>query len=258
MLSAKESQSFGHLFKKTEPGGPQKALPCSAQRRASLQSPVAPGATSKAVLEKHADDSHHCQTTVGDLSSQLLLLLRSVGGGEHLEVEVAGGGWSASGLVLRELAESAVGNDLSPASVWHLGDGTETVRDVGELESSRWGQVAWELASDLRGDVAHGGQHRDPAMLQFGLTTARKVLHAAIGSESSGVPKANWRLHAKLRLEGTQWGAGVEGPVAPGAASEAVLEEHTNDGHHRQTTVGDLSSELLLLLRSVGGGEHLE
>ena len=48
-------------------------------------------------------------------------------------------------------------------------------------------------------------------MLQFGLTTARKVLHAAIGSESSGVPKANWRLHAKLRLEGTQWGAGVEG-----------------------------------------------
>jgi len=48
-------------------------------------------------------------------------------------------------------------------------------------------------------------------VLELSLTATRKVLRAAIGGESSRVPETNWSLHAKLRLEGTQWGAGVEG-----------------------------------------------
>ena len=48
-------------------------------------------------------------------------------------------------------------------------------------------------------------------MLQLGLTTTREVLSAAIGTQSSWVPKSNWRLHAKLVLEGAQRRRRVQG-----------------------------------------------
>merc|ERR1712032_1026649 len=32
----------------------------------------------------------------------------------------------------------------------------------------------------------------------------------------------------------------VQGPIAPSASGEAILEEHPQDGHHRQAAVGDL------------------
>ena len=36
----------------------------------------------------------------------------------------------------------------------HLGDGRQAIWHVGELQAGRGGQVAGELARDLRGDVA--------------------------------------------------------------------------------------------------------
>ena len=62
-------------------------------------------------------------------------------------------------------------------------------------------------------------------MLDLGLAAAREVLGVAIRGEASRVEEANRRLHAKLVLERAQRGGGVEGPVTPGGAGEAILEE---------------------------------
>merc|ERR1719432_620613 len=95
-------------------------------------------------------------------------------------------------------------------------------------------------------------------MLQLRLAAASKVLNAAIRREPGGVPKAHRRLHTKLVLESTQRRSRVEGPVTPRGASEAVLEEHSDDRHHSQAAVCDLRRKLLLLLRRVRGGQPLE
>merc|ERR1719148_11151 len=67
-----------------------------------------------------------------------------------------------------------------------------------------------------------------------------------IFTQADGVPKTERRLHAELALEGPQGRARVGGPVAPGAASEAILEEHADDGHHREPAVGYFCAELRL------------
>ena len=72
-----------------------------------------------------------------------------------------------------------------------LGDGAQAIRDVLELQASAWRQVAWQLARDLRGDVAHGGQHADAAVLDLSLATALEVLHAAISGEAERIEKSD-------------------------------------------------------------------
>jgi len=186
----------------------------STQRGRSVQGPVTPGGASESILEEHADDGHHGKTTVGDLGSKLLLLLRWVGRSQHLEVEVASSRRGASRLVLGELAERRVGKDLRPAGVWHLGDSGESVWHVSELQSLGRRQVTWELASDLRRDVTHGRKHGDAAVLQLSLTSAGEVLNAAIGSEASRIPEANWSLHTKLVLESRH---GHDAAIRPGS-----------------------------------------
>ena len=44
---------------------------------------------------------------------------------------------------------------------------------------------------------------------------------------------------------------GVERPVSPGRAREAVLEQHAHDRHHRQPPVGQITVEALLVLHRV-------
>merc|ERR1719436_2290407 len=227
------------------------------QRRPRVQGPVTPGRARKTILEEHADDGHHCQAAIRDLSAELLRLLLRVRRGEHLPAVVA---WSATLVILEaaaELAEAEVRNDLRPAQGRHLRDRRQAVRDVLELQASGGAQVPRDLASDLRSDVAHGCQHADAAMFQFNGAPSLESGEVAIRAEAERVPKANRILNAKLALEGPQRRPRVQGPVTPGRARKTILEEHADDGHHCQAAIRDLSAELLRLLLRVRRGEHL-
>ena len=76
-------------------------------------------------LEKHADDSHHRKSSVGDFSIELLGFLSWVRSGQHLESKVSSIRISSGGLFLGDFAESHVGQDLTPSSRvgmgWHVG-----------------------------------------------------------------------------------------------------------------------------------------
>ena len=91
----------------------------------------------------------------------------------------------------------------------HLGDGAEAVGDVRELQARARGQVARQLAGDLRGDVAHGRKHADAAVLDLGLAAALEVLHAAVSGETKRIEESDWILHTTLVLEGPQWRGSV-------------------------------------------------
>ena len=52
------------------------------------------------------------------------------------------------------------------------------------------GQEARELACDLRCNVAHGGQHGNPSVLQLHGTAAPEGRDIAVGSEAKGIPEA--------------------------------------------------------------------
>merc|ERR1719373_818571 len=49
---------------------PQAACISSAERGLGVERPIAPGGAGEAVLEEHADDSHHSEAPVGDLGVQ--------------------------------------------------------------------------------------------------------------------------------------------------------------------------------------------
>ena len=53
----------------------------------------------------------------------------------------------------------------------------------------------------LRGNVAHGGQHGNSAMLKLSLATSLEVLNTAISGKACWIPKSRWRLNAQLVLE---------------------------------------------------------
>merc|ERR1719401_2638036 len=225
--------------------------------RVGVECPVAPGGAGESILEEHSDDGHHGQTTIGDLSGKLLGLLCRVVGCQDLPAIVAG---CASFVILeaaRELTESKVGNDLQPAGSRHLGDGTKAVGDVLELQASGGAEITWQFACDLRCNVTHGGQHTDAAVFDLHRAATFKGGHVAVCGKTQGVPKANRFLHSKLGLKRTEWRVGVECPVAPGGACKSILEEHSDDGHHGQTTIGDLSGKLLGLLCRVVGRQDL-
>ena len=104
-------------------------------------------------LEKHADDGHHCKSSVGKFRRQFFGLLRRIGGSQDLESKVSRSSWCARRLILRNFAECHVGQDLSPAGCRHLGDCCKSVGHVGKLQSGGRGQVAWELSSDPWSDT---------------------------------------------------------------------------------------------------------
>eukprot|EP00438_Fugacium_kawagutii_P032776 Skav204666 [mRNA] locus=scaffold607:109415:121802:+ [translate_table: standard] len=107
-----------------------------AQRTVGVQGPVAPSFAGQTVLEEHADDGHHCQSSVGDFAGQLLLpapfrgLHVAVGNAQISRVlEVTR---SALGIirVLKELHGASEGHDLSPAAQGHFAEGCETIGHI--------------------------------------------------------------------------------------------------------------------------------
>mmetsp|Transcript_100218 Transcript_100218/g.287925 ORF Transcript_100218/g.287925 Transcript_100218/m.287925 type:complete len:211 (+) Transcript_100218:299-931(+) len=109
-----------------------------SQRRGRVERPIAPRAASKTILEKHADDRHHGQAAVRQLRIQALLPQHRIRGGEErgLPAAVAGVAHLAVGVVAEAagaLAEEAVGQDLQPTGARHLGDGSQAIRHVSEL-----------------------------------------------------------------------------------------------------------------------------
>ena len=101
-------------------------------------------------LEKHADDGHHCKSSVGKFRWQFFGFLCRIGWSQDLEAKVSSGSRCARRLILGNLAECHVGQDLSPACCRHLGDCRESVGHVGKFQSRGWGQVARQLSSDPR------------------------------------------------------------------------------------------------------------
>ena len=67
-------------------------------------------------LEKHTDDGHHRKSSVSDFGIKLFGFLSGVRSGQHLESKVSSIRISSWGLFLGDLAESCVGQDLTPSS----------------------------------------------------------------------------------------------------------------------------------------------
>ena len=66
-------------------------------------------------LEKHADDGHHRKSSVSDFGIKLFGLFSRVRRGQHLESKVSSIRSTSWGLFLGDLAESHVGQDLTPS-----------------------------------------------------------------------------------------------------------------------------------------------
>ena len=175
------------------------------------------------LLEEHAHDGNHGQTAVGKLRRELALLDLRVIRREHLPSEVTCSSRSSRRLVLGHLAEGHVGRNLAPPCRWNLGDGSQAIGHVRELQAHGRREVSRELSGDLRGHVTHACEHGDSAVLDLRCSTAGIGLSVAIRGEADGVPKSERWLHTELILEGTQRRGGVVGPVSPGASSQAIL-----------------------------------
>mmetsp|Transcript_81182 Transcript_81182/g.205187 ORF Transcript_81182/g.205187 Transcript_81182/m.205187 type:complete len:289 (-) Transcript_81182:343-1209(-) len=233
------------------------------QGRVRVQGPIAPRRASETVLEEHANDGHHSQTAIRQLRVQALppqvLVLRGQQRGLPAGISrVAPLTVAVVAEATRALTEQSIQDDLHPSCTWHLGDGSQAVRDVLKLQICSWGEIARKLTRDLRRDVAHGRQHGDPAMLQLGLTPALEVLNAAIGGVADGIPEAQRRLHTQLVLKGSQRRVCVESPISIRGSSQSILEEHSHDRHHCQAAIRQLSVQLPGLGCRVRGREHLE
>merc|ERR1719361_174099 len=93
-------------------------------------------------------------------------------------------------------------------------------------------------------------------MLDLSGPAALEVVHVAVAGESKGVPEADRGLHPKFVLKSPKWRSSVESPVAPGGASQPVLEEHPDDRHHGKATIGKFCIQFPLLdLRIIRGNE---
>ena len=76
-------------------------------------------------------------------------------------------------------------------------------------------QIAGELDSDPRRDVAHGRKHRITAVLEFRLAAALEVLNVAAGCEANRNPEANWVRTPSAFSERLQRQGRVEQPIRP-------------------------------------------
>mmetsp|Transcript_54742 Transcript_54742/g.122455 ORF Transcript_54742/g.122455 Transcript_54742/m.122455 type:complete len:265 (+) Transcript_54742:1245-2039(+) len=154
----------------------------------------------EAVLDQHACHSNHCQAAVVQLGCELQLALgwildfpTPVAGAEVAGLRtVLGIAKAAEGLVLEELGldQPCHQQDLQPALQRNLRHSCDARRHVGELQVLRWGQVAIELAEDIRPKQSERCNHAKPAVLQLHSTAAIKVLlGATVLAESHGIPK---------------------------------------------------------------------
>ena len=174
-------------------------------------------------LEEHAHDSHHGQTAVGKLRSELALLDHWVIGCDEFPSEVTHSTRSSGSLALGGFAERHPSQDLSPSFHRDFGNSRQTIWDVFELKASRRRKESRPFAGDFWCHVAHSRKHRNATMLDFSLTTALVGINITVSCESNWIPKSEGRLGTHLVLEGTQRRWGVVGPVTPGASSQAVL-----------------------------------
>mmetsp|Transcript_75769 Transcript_75769/g.120054 ORF Transcript_75769/g.120054 Transcript_75769/m.120054 type:complete len:233 (-) Transcript_75769:872-1570(-) len=96
-------------------------------------------------------------------------------------------------------------------------------------------------------------QHGDTAMLQLHRTKVQDLLLALAIGDARRIPEilregpAGAGNGLLRRRQGAQGRVRVEGPVSPSLTCEAVLEEHPDDGHHGQPSIGDLGRQLLFL-----------
>jgi len=90
-------------------------------------------------------------------------------------------------------------------------------------------------------------------VLQLHFAAAFEVRQVATSGQPERIPEANGRLNSSLVLECTKGRSCVKSPVTPRAAGQTVLEEHTDDGQHGQTAVGNFGVQLALQnLRVIG------
>mmetsp|Transcript_28265 Transcript_28265/g.81359 ORF Transcript_28265/g.81359 Transcript_28265/m.81359 type:complete len:341 (+) Transcript_28265:1466-2488(+) len=212
------------------------------------------GGAHGAVLEKKGQDRGHGQTAVCDLRVKPpLTLLRvadgaaAVGDAQDACVLVVARGPGGVGLVVVQFDETREEHNLSPAGGRHLGNRSEAMGHIRELQTFRRRQVTREPVV-LRRNEAHRRKHGNAAMLELRGPPALEVLGVAIRCEAGGVPEPDRRLDAKLGLEGPglQAGARREPHLGARAAHGAVLEQHAHNGHHSQTPVCELCVQLLL------------
>ena len=134
------------------------------QRGLGVVGPIAPGRPCKAILEKHADDSHHGQPSVRDFGIELLLLHFRVSNGLATQVS-----WNAQESVLvvgcllteqtraklsrwvgwhlmhePQVANSAEDSVLEPTNCGDLGRCGQAVGNVCKLDFTRGRDVAGE------------------------------------------------------------------------------------------------------------------
>ena len=77
-------------------------------------------------------------------------------------------------------------------------------------------------------------------MFPLRLAAAGEILVVSIRREASRLTETTWRLNAKLVIEGAPRRCRVQGTGATGRASEAILEEHADDCHDGQSSVGKI------------------
>jgi len=232
-----------------------------AQRGVREQSPIAPGRTREGILEKHACERHHGQAAVRDLRVEspgaLGRILDALASDAEVALAEVARLLGVDRLVDHKFVEAAERDPLQPALQGNLVEGLDAVRDVCELQVQGRRAEARKLVV-LRHDVAHGRIHGHTPMLDLGRTAVVEVLHIAGLAEAGRVPEAQGSLHTKFALKRAQRRGGVERPVTPSAAGQAVLEEHTHSGHHRQTTVRDFSVQFVRQRCRIRRGKHLE
>mmetsp|Transcript_43225 Transcript_43225/g.102994 ORF Transcript_43225/g.102994 Transcript_43225/m.102994 type:complete len:277 (-) Transcript_43225:165-995(-) len=173
------------------------------------------GLTSEAVLDQHAGHGNHRKPAVVQLGGQLELSL-----GRVLDLpapvtsaEVAGLctvlciAEASEGLVLQELGLDEAGHqeNLQPTLQRNLRHGCDSRRHIGKLQILGWGQVAIELAKNVRPHHADGGNHAETSMLQFhGPASVEVLLGAAILAVADRVPE-------EQRVTGTNFLRGIVG-----------------------------------------------
>ena len=166
-----------------------------------------------AVLEEHGHQCNHGQTSIGNLGVQLGFLGLRIGDCDRIKVEdeilanaeeaiVLEVTWSAAGALAHEEAfvVSEEKADLGPALNRHLGNSSQAMGNVGELQAERGRKIAGP-AEVLWHDVTNGGQHTNSTMLQFHCTSTLESISIAVGSKAQRIPKANWGLDTKLAFK---------------------------------------------------------
>jgi len=160
-----------------------RASQTAAQRRVSVQGPVTPGRASEAVLEEHSDDGHHGQTSVRQLGRKLLFACFWVfDWSKETKAKVAlaiVARFISDWLVDEKLVGSKECHDLRPSLTRHLGDGSQSVWDVSELEAELGRELSRKFEV-FRSYVSHCRKHGDPAMLQLNLASALEDSHITV------------------------------------------------------------------------------